>query len=211
MASSLRTHPLALTFALLLVLLPLVLGANRNAKPVLTYHRGPVITGRVNLAILWYGQFGRSQKNVIRTFIKSLNYNGGANLEPQVSTWWKIVGSYQSLAMRRSRQSPRIKVKVVRQITDTSYSLGKIMTIDFIKLLVQKATGGNPNTVAVIFTSRQVTASDLCMGKCFEHGLIGNINFPSSFFIIIFTLLIYSVIINRYKIFSIIDYDKSDV
>ncbi|KAM4069479.1 hypothetical protein ACB094_12G093400 [Castanea mollissima] len=173
MASSLpKSRPLALAFILLLVL-PLALEAKLHAKPVLTYHRGPIITGRLNLSLLWYGQFGRSQKNTIRTFIKSLNYDGRANFQPQVSTWWEMVGSYQSMAMKHSRKTPRILVNVVKQITDNSYSLGKVMTKDLIKTLVQKATAGNRNTVAVIFTSRQVTASDLCSGQCFEHGVIG--------------------------------------
>lgn len=177
MASSLpKSRPLALAFILLLVF-PLALEAKLHAKPVLTYHRGPIITGRLNLSLLWYGQFGRSQKNAIRTFIKSLNYDGRANFQPQVSTWWEMVGSYQSMTIKHSRKNPRILVNVVKQITDNSYSLGKVMTKDFIKTLVQKATAGNRNTVAVIFTSRQVTASDLCSGQCFEHGVIGNIYF----------------------------------
>jgi hypothetical protein len=181
MASCLPSRrPLALAFSLLLIiLLPLALGTNPTPDPVLTYHGGPLLTGKIDLAVLWYGQFGNSQKKVIRSFIKSLNYDGGANFEPQVSSWWQMVGSYQSFAGRNSKRSPGIKVQVARQVTDKSFSLGKVLTVDNIKLLVQKATAGNPNsTLAVIFTSRQVTASDLCMGKCSEHGVIGNTTFP---------------------------------
>lgn len=42
-------------------------------------------------------------------------------------------------------------------MTDTSYSIGKIMTLEFIKILVEKATVGRPNKLAVIVTDRQVT------------------------------------------------------
>jgi hypothetical protein len=183
MASCLPSRPLALAFSLLLIL-PLALGTKPATAPVLAYHGGDLLTGKIDLALMWYGRFGNSQKKVIRSFIKSLNYDGGANFEPQVSSWWQIVGSYQSFAGSKSKRSPGngIKVQVVSQVSDPSFSLGKVVTVDFVKLLVQKATAGKPNTLAVIFTSRQVTASNLCLGKCSEHGVIGNTTFPSSFF-----------------------------
>lgn len=179
MASSLPSRPLAL-FVSLLLILPLARGTEPVPAPILTYHGGDLLAGKINLALLWYGQFGNSQKKVIRSFIKSLNYDGGANFEPQVLSWWQMVGSYQSFTGKKSKRSPGlIKVQVAGQVTDTSFSMGKVMTVDFIKVLVQKATAGKPNdTLAVIFTSRQVTASDLCMGKCSEHGVIGNTTFP---------------------------------
>jgi len=174
MASSLlSSRPLLLLAISLLVILPLALG-NNPAPTALKYHGGPLLTGKINLSLLWYGRFGRVQKNVIRSFIKSLNYKDASNLEPQVSTWWKVVGSYNKFARKNSKGKSKIRVRVVKQVTDSSYSVGKIITKDFLKLLVQKATAGNPKTLAVIFTSRQVTAADLCMGKCSEHGVIDN-------------------------------------
>lgn len=190
MASCLPSRPLALAFSLLLIF-PLALGTKPATAPVLAYHGGDLLTGKIDLALMWYGRFGNSQKKVIRSFIKSLNYDGGANFEPQVSSWWQIVGSYQSFAGSKSKRSPGngIKVQVVSQVNDPSFSLGKVVTVDFVKLLVQKATAGKPNTLAVIFTSRQVTASNLCLGKCSEHGVIGNTcNFSSIFFNYIFNL-----------------------
>lgn len=176
MASSLPKQPLLLFISLFLVLLlsPLVLGSSRGGgRPAsLTYHRGPLLTGNVKLGLVWYGPFGRVQKNVIRSFIKSLNYRDqhGAYMEPQVSAWWRVIESYRP--RRRGVVAP-INVKVVRQITDKNYSVGKVLIMDFIPGLVQKATGGDKNTIAVIFGARGVTVQGLCMGKCSQHGILG--------------------------------------
>ncbi|KAI4320113.1 hypothetical protein MLD38_033624 [Melastoma candidum] len=141
------------------------------ARPsLLTSHRGPILHGNVNLALIWYGPFGRVHKNVVRSFIKSLNIRSrGICPDPQVSSWWKVVESYQS----GSPAPPPIRVQVVRQVTDVSFSVGKVLTKDFFPPLIQKATGGNPNVIAVLFTNRDVTVQGLCMGDCYVHGLIG--------------------------------------
>ncbi|KAK9271742.1 hypothetical protein L1049_002105 [Liquidambar formosana] len=170
MASSLARNPLVLSLSLLLLLPSFLLGSSAAA---LSYHRGPILTGNVNLTILWYGQVGRVHKNAIRTFIKSLNYNGNVNFEPRVSNWWHLVESYQSAARRNMRSSPRIRVQVVRQVTDATFSAGKIITQDFLPGLIQKATGGNRETVAVIFSAKDVTVQGQCEGKCAQHGVIG--------------------------------------
>ncbi|XP_057972805.1 protein EXORDIUM-like 2 [Malania oleifera] len=175
-SSSLPKRPLllSLAFSLLLVLIPSAEAAAPAAPAVLTYHNGPLLTGNVNLALVWYGQFGRTQKIVIRHFLKSLNSYGNANLEPRVSGWWRTVESYAAAAGGGHGRSPGIKVKVVRQVSDTGYSVGKIITADFIPQLVQKASGGNPNVVVAIFTDRMVSVQGLCMGKCSLHGAVGN-------------------------------------
>ncbi|GAV78879.1 Phi_1 domain-containing protein, partial [Cephalotus follicularis] len=167
MASSLPcTLALSLAFLLLLPLSSAV-----DNPPALTYHGGPLLTGNVSLGLIWYGRVGRVQKNVIRSFIKALNANNGANLQPQVSTWWHMVESYQTAASMRNHG---IGVKVVTQVTDVTYSAGKILTKDFFRPLIQKATNGNPKMLAVIFTARDVTVDGLCMGKCSLHGVLVN-------------------------------------
>lgn len=93
-----------------------------------------------------------------------------------VSSWWNVVESYQSFVVGRGhgrRSPPKIHVRVTNVMTDTSYSIGKIMTLEFIKILVEKATAGRPNTLAVIVTDRQVTVQEMCTGKCVQHGALG--------------------------------------
>ncbi|KAF8412573.1 hypothetical protein HHK36_000542 [Tetracentron sinense] len=175
MASSIPLNPLhisTLISLLLLLALVLPLGSSKKVdiRTVLTYHKGPLLTGDLNLTILWYGRFGRVQKSTIRNFIRSLNHNGNFNLEPRVSTWWKTIESYQSIKSSRHHKNPSIRVQVVKQMTDNSYSVGKILTQNSIPGLVQKAKSGS---VAVIFTARDVSVQGLCTGKCSQHGIMG--------------------------------------
>ncbi|KAG6588334.1 Protein EXORDIUM-like 2, partial [Cucurbita argyrosperma subsp. sororia] len=137
-----------------------------KANPLVN-HGGQMLKGNMNLALVFYGQFGRIQKNTLRSFLGSLNTNGrvGVGGAPQVSSWWRMLSSYNPTA-------GNINVKVVKQYVDPQYSLGKIMTKDFIKIHVQKAVGEFPGAVTVIVAARDVTVDGLCMGKCAEHGVI---------------------------------------
>ncbi|KAA8533464.1 hypothetical protein F0562_031102 [Nyssa sinensis] len=164
-----RKSPLVLSLALSLLLLPLAAAGNH---PVLTYHKGPLLSGGINLSLLFYGQIGRVQKVALRNFIKSLNTDS-PNLEPEVSSWWRIIESYQAPGNRNSaRRNPKIQVRVASQVVDRSYSIGKVLIADFLPNLVQKATAGKPNTVAVIFAAKDVTVQDACTGNCYLHGVL---------------------------------------
>jgi len=169
MASSLNI--LFLTTLSLLLLLPHLGSSTKvDIKPVLTYHKGPLLGGRINLAILWYGNFGRVHKSTITKFVKSLNHDGGSR-EPRVSSWWKTIENYQSVLTKR--RIPGIKVRVAKATTDRSYSLGKILTQEHITTLVQEATGGSNSLLPVIFTAKDVSVQGFCMGKCSKHGTVG--------------------------------------
>ncbi|GLT95067.1 hypothetical protein SLE2022_127720 [Rubroshorea leprosula] len=175
MVFSLFIRPLALVLSLVL-LLPSSLvdgSAGSNSNPILTYHAGPLLTGNINLAIIWYGNVGRSQKLAIRNFIKSLNLNSiDADVQPQVSTWWKVVESYQGAVPGSGGSSPPIRVRAYKQMSDTSYQYGKILTVDYLPQLVEQVTKGDPNLLPVILTARDITVQGLCMGKCGLHALI---------------------------------------
>lgn len=158
------------SFVFFLSLLILVPSCFCTQNPTLTYHGGQILTGNVELALVWYGRFGRVQKNTIRAFIDSLKYNAGANLQPQVSSWWKIVEQYQEAA---GKENNHINVNVVKQLTDPNCSVGKNVSKDLVKPLVEKASGGNPNIVTVIFTARDVSVPGLCLGKCSSHDVLG--------------------------------------
>ncbi|KAF9670434.1 hypothetical protein SADUNF_Sadunf13G0068600 [Salix dunnii] len=140
-------------------------------KASITYHGGPLLTGNINLTLIWYGQFGRVHKNVIRAFVESLHYNAGANFQPQVSSWWNVIESYQEVAGKGS--SP-INVRVVKQVTDLQYSAGKVVTSEFIQNVLQKVNnGGDSSTIPVILTARDVQMQGLCSTKCSQHGMLG--------------------------------------
>ncbi|KAI5659742.1 hypothetical protein M9H77_28535 [Catharanthus roseus] len=147
--------------------------------PNIKYHNGPLLTGDINLSILWYG--GKVPETFV-TFIKSLKDDGSITFDPKVSDWWKTVESYQSTANKnQSRRPPSINVNIVSKIEDPIFSLGHEFTKfdETIPDLVRKATNGNPDgsSIAVIVIGEGV---NLPCGrredeeKCYEHGIIGN-------------------------------------
>ncbi|KAL2346048.1 hypothetical protein Fmac_000048 [Flemingia macrophylla] len=151
---------------LLFLVVGVQVAVGENAKATaLTNHGGRLLTGHLNVGILWYGPIPRAQKKAILSFFRSLNGPEGG--EAQVSSWWKIVSSYQP-------GETKLPVKVLSQVSDENYSLGKVLIKDFIKPLLPKATGGNPHTLAVIIASKGVTVQDMCAGSCAQHGLIGD-------------------------------------
>ncbi|KAI3940509.1 hypothetical protein MKW98_024916 [Papaver atlanticum] len=161
-----------LFITILFLILPLGSRASHpaNTNSVLTYHNGPMLTGQVNLAIMWYGRFARDTKNILRDFVRSLSAPRVG--DPSVSEWWKTVERYQSAAHPGARSGP-IRVKIAKQKTDKNYSVGKILTEDFIQPLIEKATGGASSFVTVIFAARDVSVVDTCDGRCSKHGVLG--------------------------------------
>ncbi|KAE8651479.1 protein EXORDIUM-like 4 [Cucumis sativus] len=156
--------------SLLLVVLVSVPEADAKTDPLIALenHGGKMLKSKLNLSVVFYGQLGRIQKKTLRAFLKSLNKNGPVESGSQVSSWWRMVSSYVPGAAE-------IKVKVVKQYVDANYSLGKVMTRDFIKILVKNAVAGLPGAIPVIVGARDVTVEGLCMGKCSEHGVIEEI------------------------------------
>ena len=141
------------------------------------YHGGPLLTGDINLSILFYGQFTAEQKNVVRSFLRSLENTENDHIAA-VHRWWDIVEAYQLFTNKPgldpTATPPRLRIKVGTQQTDDKYTVGKVLTIDFINSLFKKADSGKPNTLVVLFTGSQVTVTGLCRGKCYEHGLVDN-------------------------------------
>ncbi|XP_061372451.1 protein EXORDIUM-like 6 [Gastrolobium bilobum] len=168
-------HNRLLCFVLsLLIILPLALSSVPEETSPLVHHGGRLLTGNLNIGILWYGPIPKAQKKAILSFLRSLNIDdaAAADKKPQVSTWWHIVESYQAFAKTPTPGTPRIQVKVVHEEVDPNYSYGKVLIKDFIKPLIPKATAGRSNTLALIVASNGVTVQDMCAGSCAQHGLI---------------------------------------
>ncbi|MED6198718.1 hypothetical protein PIB30_069189 [Stylosanthes scabra] len=165
-----------LVVLLVLVVGPLaVWGAEKGAAVPLSHKGGRLLSGNLNIGILWYGAITKEQKDAILSFLKSLNSPSGGGGEPQVSSWWHVVESYQAYAKGGGpggNDIPKITVNVVSEQFDPNYSLGKVLIKDFIKKLIPKATGGKSDTLALIIASKGVTVQEMCAGSCAQHGLI---------------------------------------
>ncbi|GMI65947.1 EXORDIUM like 6 [Hibiscus trionum] len=143
-----------------------------NDKPELKNHGGPMLTGTVNLAIMWYGYCGKEIKNTIRNFIKSLDFAGGKpKHQPKVVSWWEVVESYQSLMPEaKPGAAANISVKVAKQSSEKTYKLGMVLTLQYhIPKLIKHVTKGDPNIIPVIVAARDVTIQGVCHGKCADH------------------------------------------
>ncbi|KAK0592993.1 hypothetical protein LWI29_028762 [Acer saccharum] len=178
MASIIPSRLLVLAFSLLLLLPSFSLAHQRRPhhfrgkRDKITYHGGGLLTGNINLVLIWYGNFDQPTKDTVKSFIDSFNfdYKGYHHSQPTVAKWWNLVENYQSAAWPRGVRK-KSKVKVIREVSEQCY-WGKILTMDFIPKLVQKAVGGTPNTVAVLFTAKDVAVHGLCTGKCQLHGML---------------------------------------
>lgn len=148
-----------------------------NDKARVTYHGGPMLNGTIKLAIMWYGHCGKEIKNTMRNFIKSLTVPGKAKLQPQVTSWWKVVESYQSMMPdAKPGKNPKINVKVVKQSGEKKYKYGKVLTFQgHIPKLIKHVTKGNTEVLPVIVAARDVTIQGICYGKCADHLLTGRL------------------------------------
>ncbi|KAL9313558.1 hypothetical protein ACSQ67_019010 [Phaseolus vulgaris] len=177
MASFIARHlllSLALSFSILL-LLPVALSDGPEEAPALSHHGGRLTTGILRVGLMWYGPIPRVQRRAILSFFRSLNtVTPNADHLPQVASWWNMVESYQAYAKPGAVAAPKIRVKVVNEAFDEEYSYGKVLIKDFIQPLIPMATGGIPNTLAVIVACKGVTVQDMCAGSCAQHGLIDN-------------------------------------
>ncbi|PIA58620.1 hypothetical protein AQUCO_00500514v1 [Aquilegia coerulea] len=149
---------LFISAASVLLLLPVGSWAQKLDSLNLEYHNGPVLSGKIDLSILWYGRFARGQKQVLRQFIQSLNTKIGN--EPQVSKWWNMVEQYQSATPAEQ--------------SDSLSSVGRTLTQQSIQSLAQKATTGLPSSVALIFTDKNVAVQGTPKGRCSQHGFVNS-------------------------------------
>ncbi|KAF7841180.1 protein EXORDIUM-like 6 [Senna tora] len=150
----------------LVVVLPVAFGQEKPVLP-LKYNGGALLTGNVDVAILWYGSVTKTQKNKILAFLKSINAMGGP--QPSVATWWQVVQGYQTFA---NKPTGPIKLNIVNQKDDTGYSQGRVLVKDMIENLITAATGGNPSILTIIVASDGVSVQDMCAGSCWQHGSI---------------------------------------
>ncbi|XP_008790895.2 protein PHOSPHATE-INDUCED 1 homolog [Phoenix dactylifera] len=134
-------------------------------SPVLTYHKGALLTGPISVNLIWYGKFTAAQRAIISDFVTSLSSKGGDQNqpEPSVSAWWKTIGKYYA---RSKTEFP--KLTLGDQILDGSYALGKSLTNDDIAKLASR--GAPKNAVNVVLTADDVAVEGFCMSRCGTHG-----------------------------------------
>ncbi|KOM48236.1 hypothetical protein LR48_Vigan07g194000 [Vigna angularis] len=126
------------------------------------YHRGPLLTGKISVNLIWYGKFKPSQKAILTDFITSLSSPKPVTPQPSVDTWWKATEKYYKTP------SPKLALSLGSQILDENYSFGKSLTTDQIVKLASK--GPQRNAINVVLTSSDVAVEGFCSSRCGTHG-----------------------------------------
>ncbi|KAL5558949.1 hypothetical protein UlMin_035160 [Ulmus minor] len=142
--------------------------SNQSQQPLpFQYHKGPLLTGKISINLIYYGTFKPSQRAIVSDFITSLSSppNPVTN-QPSVATWWKSIEKYYHLA--NSKKPSTLSLSLGSQILDESYSLGKSLTTDQIVTLASK--GNQKNAINVVLTSSDVLVDGFCSSRCGTHG-----------------------------------------
>ncbi|KAG1366530.1 protein EXORDIUM-like 1 [Cocos nucifera] len=134
-------------------------------SPVLTYHKGALLTGPISVNLIWYGKFTASQRAIISDFVTSLSSKGRDQKQPlpSVSNWWNTTEKYYA---RSKTKFPTLTLG--DQILDESYTVGKSLTNADIAELGSR--GAPKDAVNVVLTADDVAVEGFCMSRCGTHG-----------------------------------------
>ncbi|KAF8411437.1 hypothetical protein HHK36_003986 [Tetracentron sinense] len=136
----------------------------QEQPPLLEYHKGPLLSGKISINLIWYGKFKPSQRAIISDFITSLSSSKPQN-NPSVSTWWKTTEKYYHLS---SKKPSSFVLSMGTQILDENYSFGKSLTSNQIVKLASK--GQQRNAINVVLTGSDVVVEGFCSSRCGTHG-----------------------------------------
>ncbi|MQL41409.1 hypothetical protein EI012_26230, partial [Escherichia coli] len=141
--ASIASSSLLLSLFLTISLLHLSSAARRLTESdqqlqLFKYHKGPLLTGKISVNLIWYGKFKPSQRAIISDFITSLSSSPKPTSQPSVATWWKTTEKYYHLINSNNNKSPNLALSLGAQILDENYSLGKSLTTNQIVKLASK-------------------------------------------------------------------------
>ncbi|KAL4278472.1 hypothetical protein GQ457_03G034190 [Hibiscus cannabinus] len=139
--------------------------SDQTEQPLLfQYHNGPLLSGKISVNLIWYGNFKPSQRAIVSDFVYSVASPKPTIAQPSVATWWKATQKYYQL----SKKPSSLALSLGSQILDDNYSLGKSLTNQQIVELASK--GALKNAINVVLTSADVTVNGFCSNRCGTHG-----------------------------------------
>ncbi|GMH00229.1 hypothetical protein Nepgr_002068 [Nepenthes gracilis] len=136
-----------------------------NSPMKFQYHKGPLLTGKISVNLIWYGKFKTAQRAIVSDFITSLS-SSSKTAQPSVASWWSAIGEYYHLA--NSKKLSSLSLSLGKQVLDENYSLGKSLTSDQIVHLASK--GEQSHAIDVVLTAADVAVEGFCMSACGSHG-----------------------------------------
>ncbi|GKV09368.1 hypothetical protein SLEP1_g20879 [Rubroshorea leprosula] len=136
----------------------------QDQSQLLTYHNGPLLSGKITINLIWYGKFKPSERGIVSDFVTSLWSSAPQTSQPSVATWWKTTEKYYHLTSKKATLS----LSLGKQILDESYSLGKLLKNEQLVELASK--GDQKNAINVVLTAADVAVDGFCMSRCGTHG-----------------------------------------
>lgn len=140
---------------------------------ILPYHNGPILSGKdgtTNVYVVFYGNFTKGQRGVLRRFLKSFSpqqHRPRASI-PTVGRWWEITKGYQDVYGETVAQD----MKLSGEIQDREYSLGhKLNKTDVEKLVMNSLSSfvTSARSLYLVLTSSDVEVSEFCQESCGQH------------------------------------------
>ncbi|KAL4280586.1 hypothetical protein GQ457_03G033430 [Hibiscus cannabinus] len=139
--------------------------SDQTEQPLLfQYHNGPLLSGKISVNLIWYGNFKPSQRAIVSDFVYSVASPKSTVAQPSVATWWKAMQKYYQL----SKKPSSLALSLGSQILDENYSMGKSLTNQQIVELASK--GAQKNAINVVLTSADVAVDGFCSSRCGTHG-----------------------------------------
>ncbi|MBA0865352.1 hypothetical protein Goshw_011387 [Gossypium schwendimanii] len=137
----------------------------QDQPQLLTYHNGPLLSGKITINLIWYGKFKPSERAIVSDFVTSLSSTPPSQSnQPSVAQWWKTTEKYYHLTSKKSSLS----LSLGKQILDDKYSVGKSLKN---KQIVELASmGDQKNAINVVLTASDVAVEGFCMSRCGTHG-----------------------------------------
>ncbi|EPS72395.1 hypothetical protein M569_02363, partial [Genlisea aurea] len=133
---------------------------------VFRYHGGALLTGKIAVNLIWYGEFTPRQRGIVSDFILSISETAAAaGKKPNVGEWWSYVERYRELV--RKYRSSSLSLYLGKEISD-EYSIGKSLSQDQIVELAGK--GDHKYAINVVLTAADVTVDGFCLSRCGTHG-----------------------------------------
>lgn len=147
-----------------------------NEGPDVQYHRGPILTGdkkgTLKVHVLFYGDFSRTQKATVQSFLTSFTTPKASKTFPTVAGWWAITKGFRNLKKLPVAQN----VILGTVVHDWKYSLKKFLNQNDIEKLIvtnlKKGLALDPNGLYVVLTSADVSVQGFCSSQCGTHSSI---------------------------------------
>lgn len=143
----------------------------QDQQMVFKYHRGPLLTGKIRINLIWYGKFKPSERAIVSDFITSLSQENPKQ-QPSVALWLKqITQHYTSINSKNDIQP----ILGSTQILNEQYSLGKSLKLKQIEELASTTKGkgsSSGSSINVVLTSSDVLVEGFCSSRCGTHGSV---------------------------------------